>query len=83
MIAFGVNSISQSFLTSASNYVGYIDLTNDVLDNPYDTVPSYFGTLVADLDTGSSCSNCTTSSYWSYCHCNFFITNQSILDCTK
>ncbi|CUR52255.1 putative spherulin 4 [Nitrosotalea devaniterrae] len=53
MIAFGVNSISQSFLTSASNYVGYIDLTNDVLDNPYDTVPPYFGTLVADLDTGS------------------------------
>ena len=54
MIAFGVNSISTSFLSSASNYVGYIDLTNDVLDNPYDTVPSYFGTLVADLDTGSS-----------------------------
>lgn len=54
MIAFGVNSISTSFLSSASNYVGYIDLTNDVLDNPYDTVPPYFGTLVADLDTGSS-----------------------------
>ena len=54
MIAFGVNSISTSFLSSASNYVGYIDLTNDVLDNPYDSVPSYFGTLVADLDTGSS-----------------------------
>src|SRR5207249_1084178 len=53
MIAFGVNSVSQSFLTSASNYVGYIDLTNDVLDNPYDSVPPYFGTLVADLDTGS------------------------------
>ena len=54
MIAFGVNSISTSFLSSASNYVGYIDLTNDVLDNPYDTVPPYFGTLVADLDTGSA-----------------------------
>ncbi len=54
MIAFGVGSVSQSFLTSASNTVGYIDLTNDVLPNPYDTVPSYFGTLVADLDTGSS-----------------------------
>ncbi|MGI0018559.1 MAG: fibronectin type III domain-containing protein, partial [Nitrosotalea sp.] len=54
MIAFGVNSISTSFLSSASNYVGYIDLTNDVLDNPYDSVPPYFGTLVADLDTGSS-----------------------------
>src|SRR5207245_8195308 len=28
-------------------------LTNDVLPNPYDSVPPYFGTLVADLDTGS------------------------------
>ncbi|HXU96305.1 MAG TPA: fibronectin type III domain-containing protein, partial [Candidatus Nitrosotalea sp.] len=54
MIAFGVGSISTSFLSSASNYVGYIDLTNDNLPNPYDSVPSYFGSLVADLDTGSS-----------------------------
>jgi hypothetical protein len=54
MIAFGVSSISTSFLSSASNYVGYIDLTNDNLPNPYDSVPSYFGSLVADLDTGSS-----------------------------
>ncbi|HEX5457883.1 MAG TPA: spherulation-specific family 4 protein [Candidatus Nitrosotalea sp.] len=62
MIAFGVNSVSTSFLSSASNYVGYIDLTNDVLDNPYDSVPSYFGTLVADLDTGSSGTNPTVPS---------------------
>ncbi|HJW19489.1 MAG TPA: fibronectin type III domain-containing protein, partial [Candidatus Nitrosotalea sp.] len=54
MIAFGVSSISTSFLASASNYVGYIYLTNDNLPNPYDSIPSYFGSLVADLDTGSS-----------------------------
>ncbi len=54
MIAFGVGSLSTSFLSSASNDVGYIYITNDVLPNPYDSVPSYFGTLVADLDTGSS-----------------------------
>ncbi len=54
MIAFGVGSISTSFLASASNTVGYIDLTNDNLPNPYDSLPPYFATLVADLDTGSS-----------------------------
>ncbi len=56
MIAFGVGSVSASFLSSASNYVGYIDLTNDNLPNPYDSLPSYFGTLVADLDASSSSS---------------------------
>ena len=54
MIAFGVSSLSQSFITSTSNYVGYLYITNDVLPNPYDTVPSYFATEVADLDTGVS-----------------------------
>jgi hypothetical protein len=54
MIAFGVNSLSQSFITSASSNVGYLYITNDVLPNPYDTVPSYFATEVADLDTGST-----------------------------
>ncbi|HJU14661.1 MAG TPA: spherulation-specific family 4 protein [Candidatus Nitrosotalea sp.] len=54
MIAIGVGLPSQSYVTSASNYVGYIYATNDNLPNPYDTVPSYLGSLAADLDTGSS-----------------------------
>ena len=54
MIAFGIGSLSQSFITSASNYVGYIYISNDNLPNPYDSVPSYFGAEVAELDTGSS-----------------------------
>jgi hypothetical protein len=54
MIAFGVSSLSQSFITSASSNVGYLYITTDVLPNPYDSVPSYFATEVADLDTGST-----------------------------
>jgi len=61
MIAFGISSLSQSFITSASNYVGYIYITNDVLPNPYDSVPSYFGNEVAYLDTGSSTSTAPQS----------------------
>lgn len=54
MIAIGVGLPSQSYVTSASNYVGYIYATNDNLPNPYDTLPSYLGSLAADLDTGST-----------------------------
>jgi len=53
-MAYGVSLPSLSYVTSTSSYVSYIYITNDGGDNPYDTVPSYFGTEVADLDTGSS-----------------------------
>src|SRR3989441_3879671 len=53
-LSYGVGTISQSFLTSESSYVGYTYITNDNLPNPWDSVPPYFATLVADLDTGSS-----------------------------
>lgn len=53
MIAFGVGLPTQSYVTSTTSYVGYIYTTDDNLPNPYDTVPSYFGSLVAELDTGS------------------------------
>ncbi len=53
-IAYGVSLPSLSYITSSSSNVSYIYITNDGGSNPYDTVPSYFGTEVADLDTGSS-----------------------------
>ncbi len=53
MIAFGVGLPTQSYVTSTTGYTSYIYVTNDNLPNPYDTVPSYFGSLVAELDTGS------------------------------
>jgi hypothetical protein len=54
MIAFGVGPPSQSYITSVSNYVSYIYITNENLPNPYDTVPPYIGNEVAMLDTGST-----------------------------
>ncbi len=61
MIAIGVGLPSQSYVTSASKYVGYIYATNDNLPNPYDTLPSYLGSLAAELDTGSSSTSAPSS----------------------
>ncbi|SMH71421.1 putative spherulin 4 [Candidatus Nitrosotalea okcheonensis] len=55
LIAFGVGSLPiQSTITTDSTYVGYVYITDDVLPNPYDTVPSYLSTEVGMLDTGST-----------------------------
>ena len=53
MIAFGVGLPTQSYVTSTTSDVSYIYATDDNLPNPYDTIPSYFGSLMAELDTGS------------------------------
>ncbi|MDE1829113.1 MAG: fibronectin type III domain-containing protein, partial [Thaumarchaeota archaeon] len=53
-IAYSVSSLpSASYLASAANDVSYIYITNAGGSNPYDVLPSYFSTEVADLDTGS------------------------------
>ena len=38
-----------NFIASARQTIGYIYLTNDDLPNPWDTLPSYFSTLLTDL----------------------------------
>lgn len=38
-----------NFIASARQTIGYIYLTNDNLPNPWDTLPSYFSTLLTDL----------------------------------
>ena len=48
--SYGDPNLSQSWITNAKRYVGYIYITNDVLPNPYDSLPNYFSTLVSDLD---------------------------------
>jgi hypothetical protein len=42
-------SMDTAFVQAAKQAVGYIYLQNDTLPNPWDTVPSYFGALVAEL----------------------------------
>ena len=49
MTSYGT-SLSDSFVSSAKRYTGFIYITNDVLPNPYDTLPSYFDRLIQDLD---------------------------------
>jgi len=54
-IAYSVSSLPiSSYLASASNDVAYLYITNAGGSNPYDVLPSYFSTEVADLDTGST-----------------------------
>ena len=54
MIAFGVSLPSQSYITSITPDVSYVYVTNDNLPNPYDSVPSYLGSLAGELDSGST-----------------------------
>jgi hypothetical protein len=50
IIPYAVPALNASFVAAAKPYVGFIYLTSDTLPNPWDTLPSYFGALVAELD---------------------------------
>jgi hypothetical protein len=50
MTSYGDSYLSDAFVYYAKQYSGYICITNDVLPNPYDTLPSYFDRLIRDLD---------------------------------
>ena len=43
-------SLDTTFVRDARKYVQYIYLQNDNLPNPWDSVPSYFGDLLAALE---------------------------------
>jgi hypothetical protein len=49
VIPYNVGSLDTAFIQSAKPYVGYIYLQSDNLPNPWDSVPSYLGALVAAL----------------------------------
>ncbi len=53
-VSYGVGSLDTTWVSSASNDVGYMYITDDNLPNPYDSLPSYFSNLVAALSTQSS-----------------------------
>jgi hypothetical protein len=67
IIAHSVDSLDESFVSDASNYVGYMYITDNRMPNPYDSLPSYFNELAsvlstADGGTSSSSSSDATSS---------------------
>jgi len=49
IIPYGVPALDAAFVAKAKATVGYIYVTSDTLPNPWDTVPSYFSDLVAQL----------------------------------
>src|SRR5574342_210525 len=48
--SYAIPTLDQAYVTSASQYLGYIYLTDDNLPNPWDTTSSYLNTLAATLD---------------------------------
>jgi hypothetical protein len=53
MIAYD-SQFSSSYIQDASGYVGYLYLTNDGMPDPYDTIPSYFTSVVSELSTSET-----------------------------
>jgi hypothetical protein len=49
IIPYGA-TLDHAYVKQAKAYVGYIYVTNDNLPNPWDSVPSYFADLLADLE---------------------------------
>jgi hypothetical protein len=64
MMAYGVQSINQSYPSTASPHVGYIYITNAELPNPYDALPPYLAVVasaLATIDNSSTTTSSTTS----------------------
>jgi hypothetical protein len=49
--AKGVSGLDTGYLNEIRNYVAYVYMTNDGGGNPYNTVPPYFDSMVAALDS--------------------------------
>lgn len=50
VLAYGVTTLDSAFLVTARPYAGYTYLTNDVMPNPWDSLPSYFSTMLGGLN---------------------------------
>ncbi len=50
-LVYGINSIDTSWINQVKDkYAQWLYVTNDVLDNPWDTLPPYFDTMATALD---------------------------------
>jgi Spherulation-specific family 4 len=63
MMAYGVQSINQSYPSTASRHVGYIYVTNAGLPNPYDALPPYLAAVASALATIVITTTTTTTSF--------------------
>jgi hypothetical protein len=50
IIPYAVPALDLGFVAQARSFVGYIYVTDDTPENPWDSLPSYFAGLVAGLD---------------------------------
>jgi hypothetical protein len=50
-VSYGITILDTQYVIKAINYVGLMYITDCVLPNPYDSIPSYFENLVSILDT--------------------------------
>lgn len=53
MIPFSVDSLPADWIKDATEFIGWLYVTNDNLPNPWDSLPSYFGDMAELLDDGS------------------------------
>jgi hypothetical protein len=49
VIPYAVPSVDTTFINNFKSTIGYMYMTDDNLPNPWDTLPSYFSTLLTDL----------------------------------
>jgi ABC-type sugar transport system substrate-binding protein len=54
MIPFGVSSLPQEWVADSAKTVGWIYVTDDVLPNPWDTLPQYFEGLMAAVEENNA-----------------------------
>jgi len=50
IIPYNVSAMSSTFVKQARQYVGYVYLQSDNVPNPWDSLPSYFASLLAALE---------------------------------
>lgn len=61
MMPYEVSSISSSYVSQASSYLGYMYITNGVYPSQYTSLPWYFTTLLSYLGGGSGGGGSTTT----------------------
>ncbi|HKW05109.1 MAG TPA: spherulation-specific family 4 protein [Nitrososphaerales archaeon] len=62
MMPYEVSSISSSYVSQASSYLGYMYITNGVYPSQYTSLPWYFTTLLSYLGGSSGGGSTTTTS---------------------